>query len=118
VAGWYAQPTLFTDVDNTMTIAQEEIFGPVLVVIPFENAVRIANESVYGLAGAVHSGSPERSLNVARRIRTGAINVNGGHAFGPDIPFGGYKHSGLGRQNGVYGFEQYLQTKVVVWPKA
>ncbi|MBL7487692.1 aldehyde dehydrogenase family protein [Frankia sp. AgB1.9] len=119
--GWYVEPTLFTDVDNTMAIAQEEIFGPVLVVIPFEDdddAVRIANESRYGLAGAVTSGSLERSLNVARRIRAGAVNVNGGYAFGPDVPFGGYKHSGLGRQNGAYGFEQYLETKAVAWPKA
>jgi aldehyde dehydrogenase (NAD+) len=119
--GFYVEPTLFTDVDNSMAIAQEEIFGPVLVVIPFEDdddAVRIANESVYGLSGGVFSGSLERSLAVARRVRTGGICVNGGAAFGPDVPFGGYKHSGVGRQNGDAGFEQYLETKAIAWPAA
>ena len=120
-AGWYVEPTLFVDVDNSMTIAQEEIFGPVLVVIPFDDeddAVRIANDSAYGLAGGVHSGSLERSLAVARRIRAGMVSVNGGAPVGPDMPFGGYKHSGVGRQNGVAGFEQYLETKSVAWPRA
>ena len=119
--GWFLQPTLFTDVDNSMTIAQEEIFGPVLVVIPFEDdddAVRIANDSVYGLAGGVQSASLERATSVARRIRTGGMSINGGNTHGPDIPFGGYKHSGVGRQNGVWGFEQYLEAKSVAWPKA
>jgi aldehyde dehydrogenase (NAD+) len=119
--GWYVEPTLFVDVDNTMTIAQEEIFGPVLVVIPFsddDDAVRIANESRYGLAGGVFSGSLERSLAVARRIRTGMMSVNGGAPYGADMPFGGYKHSGIGRQNGTAGFEQYLETKAVAWPVA
>ena len=113
------QPTLFVDVDNSMTIAQEEIFGPVLVVIPFEDdddAVRIANDSVYGLSGAVFSGSLDRALGVARRVRTGTLSVNGGNIYGPDMPFGGYKHSGVGRQNGVSGFEQYLETKALSWP--
>jgi aldehyde dehydrogenase (NAD+) len=117
--GWYVEPTLFVDVDNTMTIAQEEIFGPVLVVIPFEDdddAVRIANENVYGLAGGVTSASLERSLAVARRIRAGMVGVNGGAPVGADMPFGGYKQSGVGRQNGVSGFEQYLETKSVAWP--
>ena len=102
--GWYVEPTLFTDVDNSMTIAQEEIFGPVLVVIPFDDdddAVRIANDSKYGLSGGVSSGSLERALAVASRIRTGSVFVNGGGAYGPDMPFGGYKDSGVGRQNGV-----------------
>jgi aldehyde dehydrogenase (NAD+) len=119
--GWYVEPTLFVDVDNSMTIAQEEIFGPVLVVIPFEDdddAVRIANESVYGLAGGVYSGSLERSKAVAKRIRAGMMSVNGGAPHGVDIPFGGYKHSGVGRQNGMAGFEQYLETKSVAWPTA
>jgi aldehyde dehydrogenase (NAD+) len=119
--GWYVEPTLFTDVDNAMTIAQEEIFGPVLVVIPFEDdddAVRIANDSRYGLSGAVFSGSLERSLAVARRVRTGDLGINGGTPYGADLPFGGYKHSGIGRQNGIEGFEQYLETKSVAWPKA
>ena len=114
------EPTLFTDVDNAMTIAQEEIFGPVLVVIPFdddEDAVRIANDSVYGLSGGVFSGSLERSLRVAERIRTGTFAVNGGMPIGQaDMPFGGYKHSGIGRQNGLAGFDQYLETKSVAWP--
>ena len=118
--GWFVEPTLFTDVDNSMTIAQEEIFGPVLVVIPFEDdddAVRIANDSVYGLSGGVFSGSLERSLRVAERIRTGTFAVNGGMPIGQaDIPFGGYKHSGIGRQNGLAGFDQYLETKSVAWP--
>ena len=117
--GFYVEPTLFVDVDNSMTIAQEEIFGPVLVVIPFEDdddAVRIANQSVYGLAGNVFSGSLERALAVAHRVRTGMMGVNGGGPFGPDMPFGGYKHSGVGRQNGIAGFEQYLETKSVAWP--
>jgi aldehyde dehydrogenase (NAD+) len=120
-AGWYVEPTLFVDVDNSMTIAQEEIFGPVLVVIPFDDeddAVRIANDSAYGLAGGVHSGSLERSIAVARRIRAGMVSVNGGAPVGADMPFGGYKHSGVGRQNGIAGFEQYLETKSVAWPSA
>jgi aldehyde dehydrogenase (NAD+) len=117
--GWYVEPTMFTDVDNSMAIAQEEIFGPVLVVIPFEDeddAVRIANDSRYGLAGNVFSGSLERSLAVAQRIRAGSIGVNGGAPYGADLPFGGYKDSGIGRQNGTIGFEQYLETKSVCWP--
>jgi aldehyde dehydrogenase (NAD+) len=117
--GWWVEPTMFVDVDNSMTIAQEEIFGPVLVVIPFEDdddAVRIANDSKYGLAGMVSSGSLERSLNVARRVRSGFVGVNGGMPVGPDMPFGGYKDSGVGRQNGVAGFETYLETKSVAWP--
>jgi len=117
--GWYVEPTMFVDVDNSMTIAREEIFGPVLVVIPFEDdddAVRIANESKYGLAGMVSSGSLERSLAVAHRVRAGFVAVNGGMPVGADMPFGGYKHSGVGRQNGVAGFEQYLETKSVAWP--
>jgi aldehyde dehydrogenase (NAD+) len=118
--GWFVEPTLFTNVDNSMTIAQEEIFGPVLVAIPFDDdddAVRIANDSVYGLSGGVFSGSLERSLKVAERIRTGSFGVNGGMAVGQaDMPFGGYKHSGIGRQNGTAGFDQYLETKSVAWP--
>ena len=90
--GWWVEPTLFTDVDNSMTIAQQEIFGPVLVVIPFEDeddAVRIANDSKYGLSGGVFSGSVERSLAVAKRVRTGGLSINGGAPYGPDLPFGG-----------------------------
>ena len=119
--GWYVEPTLFTDVKNSMTIAQQEIFGPVLVAIPFEDdddAVRIANDSAYGLAGGVYSGSMERATDVARRIRTGVMSINGGAPVGPDMPFGGYKNSGIGRQNGTAGFEQYLETKSVAWPSS
>jgi len=91
----------------------------VLVVIPFEDdadAVRIANASGYGLSGGVFSGSEERATAVARQIRTGTISVNGGIWYGADAPFGGYKASGLGRQNGLEGFEQYLETKAIAWP--
>jgi aldehyde dehydrogenase (NAD+) len=118
--GWFVEPTLFTDVDNSMAIAQEEIFGPVLVTIPYDDdddAVRIANDSVYGLSGGVFSGSLERAISVAERIRTGSFAVNGGMPIGQaDMPFGGYKHSGIGRQNGLAGFDQYLETKSVAWP--
>ena len=117
--GYYVQPTLFVDVDPESTIAQQEIFGPVLAVIPYENdddAVRIANNSRYGLSGAVNGGSLERALGVARRIRTGTIAVNGGQWFGPDSPFGGYKESGQGREHGLAGFEEYLETKTLGLP--
>ena len=119
--GFWVKPTLFVDVDNAMTIAQEEIFGPVLAVIPFENeedAIRIANDSVYGLAGNVMSGSLEHSLAVARRLRAGFIGLNGGTGYGADVPFGGYKASGVGRQNGYAGFDQYTEIKSVAYPVA
>src|SRR5207302_5571705 len=117
--GYFVEPTLFVDVDPHSAIAQEEIFGPVLVVIPFEDdddAVRIANDSMYGLSGAVTSASQERALAVARRLRTGTVAVNGGMWLGVDAPFGGYKQSGIGRQNGLEGFEQYLETKSIAGP--
>lgn len=117
--GWFVEPTLFRDVDNSMAIAQQEIFGPVLVVIPFDDdddAVRIANDSIYGLSGAIWSASEERALSVAKRIRTGTIGINGGMWFGPDAPFGGYRQSGVGREMGVEGFEEYLETKTVGFP--
>jgi aldehyde dehydrogenase (NAD+) len=120
-SGYFVRPTLFADVESSMTIAQEEIFGPVLCVIPFdeeEEAIRIANDSSYGLAGGVMSGSLERSIAVARRIRAGVMMVNGGAAYGADVPFGGYKESGVGRQNGFAGFDQYLEVKSVAWPAA
>ena len=117
--GYYVEPTLFVDVDPKATIAQEEIFGPVLSVIPYdteEDAIRVANDSRYGLSGAVHAGSLERAMRVAKQIRTGTLGVNGGMWFSPDAPFGGYKQSGLGREHGVEGFEQYLQTKTLAYP--
>ena len=117
--GYFVQPTLFADVDPNSTIAQEEIFGPVLAVIPYEDdadAVRIANNSTYGLSGMVSSASEERALAVARQVRTGTLGVNGGSWFHPDVPFGGYKQSGIGRENGVAGFEEYLETKAIGLP--
>ena len=117
--GWFVEPTLFVDVDNDMTIAREEIFGPVLVVIPYEDdddAVRIANDSPYGLSGMVTSGDLERAKAVARRIRTGTLAINGGVWYGADAPFGGYKQSGIGRQCGIEGLEIFTETKTVGWP--
>lgn len=117
--GFWVKPTLFVDVDNSMTIAQEEIFGPVLSVIPYDgesDAIRIANDSKYGLAGNVMSGSNERAIAVARRIRAGFIGLNGTAGYGADVPFGGYKASGVGRQNGHAGFEQYTEVKSVAYP--
>ena len=110
---------MFADVDNSMTIAQEEIFGPVLVVIPYEDdddAIRIANDSIYGLSGGVSGADRDRVLRVARRIRTGTMSVNGGLWYGADVPFGGYKQSGLGREMGVAGFEEYLEQKAMAEP--
>ncbi len=117
--GFYVEPTLFADVDPDSSLAQEEIFGPVLCVIPFDHdddAVRIANRSVYGLSGSVQSASVERALAVARRIRSGTVSVNGAQWFHVDNPFGGYKQSGVGRENGRLGFEEYLETKVIALP--
>jgi aldehyde dehydrogenase (NAD+) len=114
--GHFVQPTVIVGVDNSAPIAQEEIFGPVLVILPFDDddeAVRLANDSSFGLAGAVMSRSMERGMSVARRIRTGAIGVNGGMYYGADAPFGGYKNSGIGRQCGIEGFEQYPETKTI-----
>ncbi len=117
--GYYVQPTLFVDVDPDSTIAQEEIFGPVLAVIPYEDdddAVKIANNSKYGLSGAVNGKDLDRAYGIARRIRSGTVAVNGGQWFGPDSPFGGYKQSGLGREHGMPGFEEYLETKTIGLP--
>ena len=114
--GFFVEPTLFTDVDNAMTIAREEIFGPVIVVIPYEDdadAIRIANDSGYGLSGGVSSASEDRAMAIARKIRTGTMSVNGGVWYGADAPFGGYKGSGIGRQNGIEGFNTYLETKAI-----
>ncbi len=111
--GYFYTPTLLTDVDPDSEIAQEEVFGPVLVVIAYDDdddAVRIANNSIYGLSGAVF-GSEDRALAVARRIRTGTFSINGGNYFSPDSPFGGYKQSGIGREMGSAGFEEFLESK-------
>jgi aldehyde dehydrogenase (NAD+) len=113
------EPSVIACLDNTARVAQEEIFGPVLVVIRHDgddDAVRIANESAYGLSGSVDSGSLERARGVANRIRTGTLAVNGGVWFSPDAPFGGYKESGTGREMGVAGFEEYLETKLIAEP--
>ena len=118
--GFFVEPTLLADVDPDSTVAQEEIFGPVLCVIPYEDeedAIRIANNSIYGLSGGIWSGSEERALSVARRIRTGTMSINGAQWFDVDTPFGGYRQSGVGRENGVAGFEEYLESKVVALPK-
>jgi aldehyde dehydrogenase (NAD+) len=114
--GFWFQPTLLADVDNTMTVAREEIFGPVLCVIPYDDdddAVRIANDSIFGLSGGVAGGDRERALGIIRRIRTGTMSLNGGLWYGADVPFGGYKQSGLGREMGVAGFEEYLEHKAI-----
>ena len=117
--GYFVAPTVFADVTPEMRIFQEEIFGPVLCITPYDGgddgAVDLANNSTYGLAGAV-MGSAERAANVARRIRAGSVTVNSAMYYGADAPFGGYKMSGIGRQNGIEGFEQYLQTKVIGYP--
>ena len=113
--GHYIEPTIFSGVDSKMTIAQEEIFGPVLSVLPYDTedeAVAIANDTIYGLAGGVWSGDRDRALAVARRLRTGQVDVNGGR-FNPLAPFGGYKRSGTGREFGKHGLEEYLQIKAI-----
>jgi aldehyde dehydrogenase (NAD+) len=111
--GFFVKPTVFADVNNGMAIAQEEIFGPVLSIIPYENeddAVRIANDTIFGLSGGVWSNSQERAVRVARRLRTGQVEINGGN-FNPVAPFGGYKQSGNGREMGKYGLEEFLEVK-------
>jgi acyl-CoA reductase-like NAD-dependent aldehyde dehydrogenase len=111
--GYFYEPTLLTNVDPHSEIAQDEVFGPVLVVIPYDDdddAVRIANDSIYGLSGGVF-GDHDRAIALARRIRTGTLCINGGDYSGPDCPFGGYKQSGIGREMGVAGLEEFLERK-------
>jgi aldehyde dehydrogenase (NAD+) len=117
--GFFVEPTLFVNVDNSMTIAQREFFGPVGVVIPFrheEEAVRLANESDFGLAGGVWAADPVHAYRLATRIRAGMVYINGGGAgSSPHTPFGGYKASGLGVERGEYGLEEFLLSKSIIW---
>jgi aldehyde dehydrogenase (NAD+) len=117
--GYFVAPTILADVAPDHRVFQEEIFGPVITITAYDGgddgAVEMANNSIYGLAGTV-LGSSQRAMAVARRIRTGSVNINGAIFYGADAPFGGYKMSGIGRQNGIEGFEQHLQTKVIAYP--
>ena len=116
--GYFVEPTLFTDATNDMTIAREEIFGPVITAIPFrdaDDAVALANDSDYGLAGYVWSGDRERARDVASRMRTGAVQINGSPPR-QDTPFGGFKHSGVGRDGGLYAIHAYTELKHIGWP--
>lgn len=111
--GYYVAPTVFADVTPEMTIAQEEIFGPVLSILAYEDeddAARIANDTVYGLAGGVWAADEATAVAFARRLHTGQVDINGGR-FNPLAPFGGYKQSGIGRELGPHGLTEYLQTK-------
>jgi aldehyde dehydrogenase (NAD+) len=116
-SGWFYLPTILAGVDNTWPVAREEIFGPVGVVIGFDTddeAVALANDTPYGLAGHVVSHDTGRAFEIACRLRTGSVDLNGGPGHtNPDVPFGGVKRSGLGRENGVEGFGEYVQTKTI-----
>lgn len=117
--GWYVAPTILAGVDNSMRVAREEIFGPVLCLIPYggeEDAVRIANDSPYGLAGGVWTGDPARGLRVARRLRTGSVAINGSYPPFPFVPFGGFKESGLGRELGPEGLLNFLEPRSIGLP--
>ena len=111
--GWYVEPTILSEVDNSMRVAREEIFGPVLCFIPYENdddAVRIANDSSYGLAGGVWTADDARGVAVARKLRTGSVTINLNAPPFPLVPFGGFKESGLGRELGPEGLMAFLET--------
>jgi acyl-CoA reductase-like NAD-dependent aldehyde dehydrogenase len=115
--GYFARPTVFSNVSNDMTIARDEIFGPVLSIIPYDSedeAVAIANDTIYGLAGAVWSNDQDRARRVARQIRAGQVQINGSRGSGEPAPFGGYKQSGNGREFGTWGIEEYLEVKAVL----
>ncbi len=115
--GWYVEPTLFADVSNQMTIAREEIFGPVLSVIPYDDeddAVRIANDSDYGLSGSVWTADVEHGIEIGERMRTGVVAVNCGAVLDLRSPFGGFKQSGIGREMGPEGLEGYLETQTII----
>ena len=117
--GFFFEPTLIVGADENSAIAQEEVFGPVMVLLPHDgdaDAVRIANNSVFGLSGVVHSSDRDRAVAAARGVRTGTLSINGGLFNAPDAPFGGYKQSGMGREMGVAGFEEFLQTKLLAEP--
>ena len=117
--GFFFEPTLLIDVDPDSPIAQEEVFGPVLALIPYrddDDAVAIANNSIFGLSASVNGGDRDRALSVARRIRAGTVSVNGGMWYAPDAPFGGYKQSGIGREMGVPGLLEYLEMKTLAEP--
>ena len=113
--GYFVRPTIFANVSNDMTIAREEIFGPVLSIIPFETeeeAISIANDTPYGLLNFIQTQDQEKANRVARRLRSGMVDINGA-GLAPDAPFGGYKHSGIGREAGKLGLEEFLEVKAV-----
>ena len=117
--GFFYEPTLLVDVDPASAIAQEEVFGPVLALIPYkddDDAIAIANNSIFGLSASVNGTDRDRALSVARRVRAGTVSVNGGMWYAPDAPFGGYKQSGIGREMGVPGLLEYLETKTLAEP--
>jgi acyl-CoA reductase-like NAD-dependent aldehyde dehydrogenase len=119
--GFFYEPTLLVGADENSAVAQDELFGPVLVVLPHDgddDAVRIANNSIYGLSGSVMSSDRERALAVARRIRAGTLSVNGGVYYGPTAPFGGYKQAGIGREMGAAGLDEFLELKTFAEPAA
>jgi aldehyde dehydrogenase (NAD+) len=120
--GYFVEPNLLVDVHNSMEIARHVVFGPVGVIISFDDeddAVRVANDSDFGLGGGVWSADPIKAYAIARQLRMGTVSVNGGAgALNPDAPLGGYKHSGLGREWGAYGMQEYLEHRAVTWPVA